>query len=92
MANLGSEVSQVFSFAERDRWDMARSAKLRAERIIGELLASDDLHGGKAEVETVRDILDDLFSKKRQFWIQKSEIEKYFLPFALRALSYQRSI
>jgi len=86
MANLGSEVSQLFSYAERQKWDLARSANARAERIIGELLAREDLGGGKAEVEILRTVIEDLLSEHRRFSVAKSEIDDYFMPFSLRVL------
>lgn len=85
MANLGSEMSQLFSHAEQGEWKLAQLAADRAEKIINELLSHQSLKGRTEEVEILRRIIHDVFLKKRQLEIVKADIEEYFFPFALRA-------
>ena len=87
MANLGSEVSQVFSFAEKNEWKFAESAVSRANMIISELLLCPDMKGRVGEIKILQDIITDVTAKKRRFAINKAEMEEYFMPFALQAMS-----
>jgi hypothetical protein len=92
MANLGSEVSQVFMYVERDNLEMARNSAERANKIIDELINHPELIGRTEEVEMVNKIISDLFSKERQLEVEQDEMEDYFMPFALRALSENKII
>ncbi|MBI2047586.1 MAG: hypothetical protein HYT27_00445 [Parcubacteria group bacterium] len=85
MANLGSEMSQLFSYTESGEWDMAQRAAERAEKIIAQLFEHRDLKGRTGEIEILREIIHDIISHERRFIVKKSEIEDYFLPLALRA-------
>ncbi len=87
MANLGSEMSQFFSYAESGEWNMAQHAAERAEKIIARLLEHRDLKGRTGEVEILKEIIHDTISRERRFVVKKSEIEDYFLPLALRAIN-----
>ena len=87
MANLGSEVSQIFSYAEKGELKLAESARLRADRIIKELLAHPEMKGRTGEIEILKSVIEDLFARERQFAVNKTEIEEYFMPFALRLMA-----
>lgn len=84
MANLGSDVSQLFSHIEKGETRLAASAVKRARKIIEELLAHDKLMGRTGEVEILRDIINDAFSGKRLLDVSRDELEEYFLPFCTR--------
>lgn len=85
MANLGSEMSQLFSYTESGKRDMAQYAAERAEKIITELLLHPDLRRRTGEVEMLQKIIRDTISHERHFAVKKFEIENYFLPLVLRA-------
>lgn len=84
MANLGSEVSQVFLYIEKGNTKLAQSALSRAERIIDELLICPELKGRTKEIEIVRDIIESTSSGSQNFQVKRVDIENYFQPFALR--------
>lgn len=71
---------------------MAEDSLNRASRIINELMSHPELDGRTEEVEILEDIIYDLFLDQSQFSIEKSEIEEYFIPFALRALAENKII
>ena len=86
MANLGSDVSQLFSHLERGEQLLAVSAAGRAQKIVVELLMHPELQGRTGEVEMLQSIIQDTLSGKRLFEVSKNELEAYFMPFALRVL------
>lgn len=86
MANLGSDISQLFSHFEKKESHLVESAATRARKIITELLAHEELKGRTREVEILRDIIDDALSGKRLLDVSKDEIESYFMPFSLRII------
>ncbi len=87
MANLGSDLSQLFSYIESNERVLAESAAARARRTIQELLGRPDLRAGTAEVRILKGVVDDALLEHRQLEVGKEEIENYFLPFSLRVLS-----
>ena len=50
MANLGSEVSQLFLHLEKGERERSMSVTVRAQKIIEELLAHPELRGKTKEV------------------------------------------
>ncbi len=86
MANLGSDVSQLFSHLEKGETSLVTSAFGRTERVIAELLAHPELQGGTGEVETLRNVIADTLSEKRNLEVTKDELEEYFFPFSMRVL------
>ncbi|HCB35026.1 MAG: hypothetical protein A2W52_02355 [Candidatus Taylorbacteria bacterium RIFCSPHIGHO2_02_49_25] len=86
MANLGSDISQLFSHIENGEARMVTSAAQRAGKIIAELLAHEELEGRTKEIEILRDIIDDALSGKRLFDVNKNDMEDYFMPFSIRVL------
>ncbi|MDO8664961.1 MAG: hypothetical protein Q7K44_05485 [Candidatus Liptonbacteria bacterium] len=87
MANLGSDMSQLFSYVDKGELKLLESAALRARKIIDELLIHPDMEGRTGEIEILKDIIEDIFAEKRRFAVKKTEIEEYFMPFALRLMS-----
>lgn len=87
MANLGSEVSQIFSHIEKGDLSSAKSSRSRAERIVRAILLHPSMKNRTGEVEILEEIMEDVFVPHRRFSITKAEIDSYFLPFALRVLS-----
>lgn len=87
MANLGSEVSQIFSHAEKGDWKMAELSASRAVKIIDELLKHSEMRGRTGEIDILKEVIEDAFSQRRRFKVKKSEIDEYFMPFALRFMN-----
>lgn len=86
MANLGSEVSQVFLNMEKRETKMAQSSLSRSNRIISELLSCPELQGRTKEVEIVKDIIESTFLGNGRYEVKRDDIENYFQPFALRLM------
>lgn len=86
MANLGSDVSQLFMHLEQGEKRLAVSAAGRAQKIIAELLIHTELVGRTEEIEMLREIIDDALSGKQLLDVSKDELEDYFLPFSMRVL------
>ncbi|MES2060033.1 MAG: hypothetical protein V4438_03320 [Patescibacteria group bacterium] len=85
MANLGAEVSRVYSLFERNDRVNAISASERAYKIISEIMLFPEMIPRAEEIEKVADILD---SKVHHGTINVSaaDINDYFNVFALRAI------
>lgn len=87
MANLGSDVSQIFMHLEKGEGLLATSAAGRARNIIVELLAHPDLKGRTGEIEVLQTIINDALAPRRFLDVNRDELEEYFMPFALRVLN-----
>ncbi len=88
MANLGSEVSQLFMHREQGEAKYANFARERAQKIIAELLEHPETQGRTGEIEILQKIVESttrIIEEQRE--IPRAQIEEYFLPFALRVLN-----
>ncbi len=88
MANLGSDMAQLFSHLERGEKQLALSASGRAQSIIAELLVHNELTERTGEVEILRAIIVDALSERRLLEVNKNELGDYFLPFSMRVLQH----
>ncbi len=86
MANLGSEVAQIFQFKNNNHLDMAKSSAERAYKIIDSFIVHRDAGEGKKEVEILRMIIKDSLSEKPELHISEDDLNSYFTPFAKRVL------
>lgn len=88
MANLGAEVSRVFSLSAGGDALNARRAADRAHNIISEIMLFPEMARRAREIEKIADILR---AKKHGISIEVSafEINEYFNAFALRAMNQQ---
>ncbi len=84
MANLGSDVSQLFLHREKGERKYAALAQERARKIIAELLRHAEVAGGTGEIKIMKDIIEDTTPNTS---IPRSQLEEYFMPFALRVLN-----
>ena len=87
MANLGSDMSQLFLNLEKNDEKFANMSAVRAEKIVNELLAMPEMKSRVQEIEVIKDVIKDSLSKKPLLNINKNQIEEYFMPFALRLMS-----
>ena len=86
MANLGSEMSRLFSFKKQGENDLAKSSAERAVKIIDSIVVKPDIGGGKKEAEILRLIVADAISVSPNYSIDEKELNSYFAPFAIRAM------
>ena len=87
MANLGSDMSQLFLNLEKNDEKFANMSAVRAEKIVNELLAMPEMKSRVVEIEVIKDVIKDALSEKPLLNINKNQIEEYFMPFALRLMS-----
>ena len=87
MANLGSEMSQIFSFAERGRLDLALGPAERARKIIEEIKSHKDIKGREQEVEILAKIIENILENKKDYNLNQGDMDEYFTPYALRLMT-----
>lgn len=87
MANLGSEVSQIFSHVDKRKLDLASGPVERARKIIEEIKSREDVKGREAEVRILEEIVDDALDGTSKYAVKQSDVDEYFLPFAMRLMS-----
>jgi len=87
MANLGSEVVGMYSALSKNDKEKCRTCYERAKKIIADWRVLETRESARAEMEKLEEVIDDLISETPQFKVSKAEMESYFMPFALRALS-----
>ncbi len=86
MANLGSEVSQIFSAKEMGNDSLALGAMNRAKLIFLELKDLPET-ANNAEITILADVIDDIGQVEKKYDVSKEELQSYFYPFAMRLLS-----
>jgi len=87
MANLGSEMSRLFSAQENGKIERSLASAERARIIIAELIEHPALQGRTSEVEMLETILDDSLLATPLLAIRPSDLRSYFAPFALKSLA-----
>lgn len=87
MANLGSEVSQIFSYVNKGQPELAKSPAMRAQKIIDEMLTLTDVKGREGELEIIKEIMEDVLKRTGKYNLKQSDLDEYFLPFAVRLMS-----
>ena len=86
MANLGSEVSQIFSAKEKNNTNLLASAMTRAKGIILELKNLPDTKNNE-EIDILADVINDLGETNPKYQISPEHLKSYFYPFAIRLMS-----
>ena len=87
MANLASEVFQVFSFKKRGEYSNARQSVERAGRILAQLKSYPEMESRKAELSTLEEVVNDSARAEPVFDISEEQMEAYFFPFTTRLLA-----
>ena len=87
MANLGVEIIRLFGYKKQGKIKEARTSGERASKIIDSLESHPDINGGKKEVELMKDIIKDAVLKRPRHHVTEKELNSYFMPFSLRALT-----
>ncbi len=83
MANLGPEVARL-SIARDKSANDAKASLARCLNILDEYERLETSSGGKKEAETLRRVLTDFIKEKREYSVNREQLEEYFMPFALR--------
>ena len=86
-ANLGPEVSRLFSLMKKNEYEHAFAARERAEHIIGELRRRPDMKVRLPELDILSSVLSDVVEKERQFVVSAEDMESYFQPFMQRLMA-----
>ncbi len=87
-ANLGSEISKIFSAKKTHNTSMFERAMTNAESIISELKTIPDTKDNQ-EVDILKDIVQDFKEIKPKYNIPREDFEAYFYPFALKIMQQQ---
>ena len=88
IANLGSEMLRAFSYLEKGDKAMSEASILRCLKIIDTLLANEKNSSGTKEILILKDVLESiLHGNPQKYFITRKDLEIYFNPFALRAMS-----
>lgn len=87
MANLGSEVARLLSALEKGDRELSVGAKIRSEKIIGEIELSLKTEPSKKEVRFLANVINDFCQPKRKYAVSPVSLKQYFLPFALRVFN-----
>jgi len=87
MANLGSEVVGMYSALAKNDLDKCRACHQRAKKIITLWRELETRESARAEMGKLEELVDDLISDAPKYKVSKSDIESYFMPFALRLMS-----
>ena len=88
MANLGSELMRAFLLREKGDKENATASALRCSKIIHDLAGSENSASELKELLILEDILKDFLENNlKNYSISKKDLESYFNPFAIRAMS-----
>lgn len=85
MANLGAEIKRALRFFEKGMHAEYRGARDRVERIVEQFLATGPSEGGKEEALLLRDLVRHMHEGRQA--LSQTMLDRYFAPFALRALA-----
>ena len=85
MANLGSEVSKIFSAKKENDLEMLGMAMTKAKKILSELKNLPDTKDNK-EIDIFNDVIDDLGEMQQKYQISPENLISYFTPFAIRIM------
>ena len=81
IANLGAEVSRIFSAKEKGNHSLFKSAMDRARKIILELKSLPDTKNNE-EINILEDVIEDIGKGCRKYQISPEQLGSFFYPFA----------
>ncbi len=87
MANLGAEVSRIFSAKEAIDEKRVKESFERAQKIIEELMTIPDMKTRKVEVDLLREAILSATKLDNNSDSSKKNLMTYFTPFALRLMN-----
>lgn len=86
MANLGAEVSRIFSARDRKDEVQVRECFERALKILKEIMTMSDMKERLVEINSLSNIISDLASPNPILHISRKNISSYFIPFSLKIM------
>lgn len=90
MANLGSEMTRLFSAKEKNDIEKLRGATLRAQGIISQIEIFPEMKDRMGEIDKIKYIVEDCNKSLSVLNIRKKDIESYFLPFVLNLMKQNK--
>lgn len=87
MANLGAEVSRIFSLQEKNEEALAKEALARAQNIITEIKALPDMETRLQEINALSRVIKNILEPAPVLHISPKHITSYFVPFSLRIMA-----
>lgn len=90
MANLGAEVSRLFSAKENGNERQIRECLERAQKILKEIMTIPDMKTRIVEMNALSSIINDITSNNPKLQISRKNISAYFTPFALRIMNQKK--
>lgn len=84
MGNLGVEVERFYTATDATRREESHA---RIMRIVDSLRNNAELQGRTGEIDIICDILEDTKSASHKYHVTPEDLQAYFMPFALKALS-----
>lgn len=89
MANLGSEVSKIFSAKKKSDASLLDSARKKAQEIIFQIALFPEMRPRIPEIETLSFVISDISSQYPKLKISQKNLSSYFSPFAVRLMQLQ---
>ena len=86
MANLWSEVEKIFIYKEKGENEAMQSALKRAQLIFDKVRSFEN-KSANFEVDVLESVLVDLFSTKRKYFADRTQLSSYLNSFALRVMA-----
>ncbi len=86
MANLGSEVSKIFSAHEKNNMEMLISAHRKAQEIISQIVLFPEMRSRIPEIEILSSVISDISVANPRFQVSQKNLKSYFYPFALQLM------
>lgn len=84
MANLGAEVSRIISAKERGEDDLAKSALLRAEKMLSEIRTFPEMAPREIEISPLEQTIRSIIEPNPGIAVSPYHLKNYFLPFVSR--------
>lgn len=86
MANLGSEVTRIFSYQDRRDSNMFNLAMEKTKSIFAELKNIPETKDN-GEIDILRDIINDISQNSKKYDVPLEQLQSYFYPFAMKVIS-----
>ncbi|MBI4155787.1 MAG: hypothetical protein HY507_00970 [Candidatus Zambryskibacteria bacterium] len=86
MANLGAEVSRIFSAKEKSDTVLTQNAKKRAQAIIFQIIQYPEMRSRTPEIEMLSSVISDISSFTPKLRISRKNLSSYFYPFVEKVM------
>ncbi len=85
MGNIGSEVSRMVSLKAKGRFADAQAAYERSLELLDMTIADRRWQSGLGELTRLTEVLRDYITDSKEYNVSGTDLNNYFLPFALMA-------